>query len=300
MSLCKRGGTWWIDIVAPNGDRIRKSTGTGNKAQAQEFHDRFKSELWRVGKLGDKPRHLWNDAVVRWLKEQSHKATAKEDVAKLRWLDQFLRGKELTAISRGLIDKITEAKLAQGVSNATTNRLLEVLRAVLRKCVNEWEWLERSPKIRMLREPTRRIRFLTQAEAQRLLAELPEHMADMAAFSLATGLRKANVTGLLWSQVDLVQRRAWIHPDQAKARRAIPVPLNAEAVLLIRKQVGKHVAHVFSCQGKPLVEVSTKAWYAALERAGMRGFCWSDLGRRCASRHMQSGTLLFASQEVGG
>jgi hypothetical protein len=28
---------------------------------------------------------------------------------------------------------------------------------------------------------------------------------------------------------------AWVHPDQAKARKAIPVPLNAEAVSLVRK-----------------------------------------------------------------
>ena len=62
----------------------------------------------------------------------------------------------------------------------------------------------------------------------------------MAAFSLATGLRASNVTGLQWSQVDLARRLAWIHPDQAKARKAIPVPLNAEAVVLISKQVGKH------------------------------------------------------------
>ena len=93
----------------------------------------------------------------------------------------------------------------------------------------------------MLKEPTRRIRFLTHDEAQALLAVLPEHLADMAAFSLATGLRASNVTGLQWSQVDLVRRLAWIHPDQAKARKAIPVPLNAEAVALISKQVGKHL-----------------------------------------------------------
>jgi hypothetical protein len=36
----------------------------------------------------------------------------------------------------------------------------------------------------------------------------------------------ANVTGLQWTQVDLEHRRAWIHPDQAKARKAIAVPLN--------------------------------------------------------------------------
>jgi integrase len=112
----------------------------------------------------------------------------------------------------------------------------------------------------MLKEPTRRIRYLTHNEAQRLLDALPEHLADMAAFSLATGLRRANVTGLQWSQVDLTPRLAWIHPDQAKARKAIAVPLNAEAVLLIRKWLGKHQTHVFSFNGRPIIQVSTKAW----------------------------------------
>jgi len=49
----------------------------------------------------------------------------------------------------------------------------------------------------MLPEPKRRIRWLTHEEAQRLIDELPEHLAEMVRFTLATGLRKANVTG--WS-----------------------------------------------------------------------------------------------------
>jgi integrase len=152
----------------------------------------------------------------------------------------------------------------------------------------------------MLKEPTRRIRFLTHEEAQRLLAVLPVHLADMAAFSLATRLRAANVTGLQWSQVDLARGLAWVHPDQAKARRAIAVPLNAHAVALVQKQIGKHATHVFSYRGKPIVQVSTKAWYAALERAGIENFRWHDLRHTWASWHVQSGTPLFALQEMGG
>ena len=300
MSLRKRGGIWWVDVAAPNGERIRRTTGTANKALAQEFHDRTKSELWRIAKLGEKPRRTWNEAVVRWLKENAHKATAGEDVTKLRWVDPFLGGKALEHINRAAIDRITEAKLAQGCSNATVNRTLELLRAILRKCVNEWEWLDRAPSVRMLKEPTRRIRFLTREEAQRLLAELPEHLADMAAFSLATGLRAANVTGLQWTQVDLARRVAWIHPDQAKARKAIPVPLNAEAGLLLRKLVGKHPTHVFSYKGTPITQVSTKAWYAALKRTGISDFRWHDLRHCWASWHVQNGTPLFALQELGG
>ena len=198
------------------------------------------------------------------------------------------------------IDRITDARIAEGVSNATVNRTLEVLRAILRKCVNEWEWLDKAPQVRMLKEPTRRIRFLTREEAQRLLSELPEHLAEMAAFSLATGLRRANVTGLQWSQVDLVRRLAWIHPDQAKARKAIAVPLNAEAVVIIRRQIGKHPTHVFSFRGKPITQVSTKAWYDALERAGIEDFRWHDLRHTWASWHVQQGTPLHALQELGG
>jgi hypothetical protein len=38
------------------------------------------------------------------------------------------------------------------------------------------------------------VRLLKQARA--LLRELPPHLRDMATFTLATGLRAANVTGL--------------------------------------------------------------------------------------------------------
>lgn len=300
MSIVKRGDTWWVDLVAPNGQRVRRSTGTEQEDLAQEYHDRLKVELWRVHRLGERMRHTWNEAVVRWLKEQSHKATIETDKIHLRWLDGFLKDIYLDAINRDLIDQITDVKIAEGVSNATVNRVMEVLRAILRKCVNEWEWLDRAPFIKMLKEPTRRIRYLTQNEAQRLLTHLPEHLADMAAFSLATGLRRANVTGLQWSQIDLVRRLAWIHPDQAKARKAIAVPLNAEAVLLIRKQIGKHSVFVFSYKGNPIYQVSTKAWYKGLKSAGIENFRWHDLRHTWASWHVQNGTPLFALQELGG
>ncbi len=300
MSLVKRGKYWWIDVIAPNGERIRKTAGTEDRALAQEYHDHQKVELWKISRLGLKPKYLWNDAVVRWLKEQSHKATLSTDIIHLRWMDKFLKDKTLDAISRDLIDKMTDAKRDEGVSNATVNRVLEVLRAILRKCVNEWEWLDRAPFIKMLREPTRRIRFLTHNEAQRLIAILPAHLADMAAFSLATGLRRANVTGLEWSQIDLVRRVAWIHPDQAKARKAIAVPLNAEAILLIRNQIGKHELYVFSYNGRHITQVSTKAWYKGLAAVGIEDFRWHDLRHTWASWHVQNGTPLFALQELGG
>jgi integrase len=229
-----------------------------------------------------------------------HKGTHEDDKSKLRWLDSFLAGRDLESINRALIDTITEAKRAEGCANGTINRTLALLRAILRRCSRECEWTDRSPAIRLLKEPSRRIRFLTQDQAMALLRELPPHLRTMAAFTLSTRLRRANVTGLLWEQVDLERRLAWVHPDQAKGHKAIGVPLNDTAMALVRAQVGKHPERVFTYDGEPVFQVSSMAWYKALKRAGIENFRWRDLRHTWASWHVQQGTPLFALQEMAG
>ncbi len=212
----------------------------------------------------------------------------------------FALGIEQASRPREVLDDLTKSRLSDGVSNATVNRMLEVVRAILRRAEREWEWLERAPHVRMLSQTKRRVRWLTREEADRLLAELPDHLAAMARFALATGLREANVVKLEWSQVDLDRRCAWIHADQAKARKAIPVPLNAEAVLVLRQQAGKHSSRVFTYQGEPVTKANNHAWRKALVRAGIRNFRWHDLRHTWASWHVQQGTPLHALQELGG
>ena len=300
MSLYRRQTVWWVRFTTPAGQRVRRSTGTANRQQAQEFHDRLKAGLWKVQKLGEKPKRTWEEAVVRWMKEKAHKASIHADKMHFRWLDQHLRGKALSSINRDMIDRLIEARQAEGITNATVNRMLQVLRAVLRMAEREREWIDKAPMIRLLPEPRRRVRWLTRDEADRLLAELPEHLSEMARFSLATGLRQRNVADLEWSQVDLGKRFAWIHPDQAKARKAIAVPLNAEAMLVLRRLHGKHPEFVFVYRRNPVQQVNTKAWKAALKRAGIEDFRWHDLRHTWASWHAQAGTPQHILQELGG
>jgi hypothetical protein len=54
---------------------------------------------------------------------------------------------------------------------------------------------------------------------------------------------------LQWSQIGPGRCIAWIHPDQAKAGRAIPVPLNESAVCVLRKQRRKHDRWVLLSKG---------------------------------------------------
>jgi Phage integrase family len=77
------------------------------------------------------------------------------------------------------------------------------------------------------------------------------------------------------------------------------VPLNDEAMRVLAAQRGKHPSRVFTCGGQPIKQVSTKAWYHALERAGIEDFRWHDLRHTWASWHVQNGTPLYLLQELG-
>ena len=299
MSLNKRGNIWWVSFTTPSGRRIRQSAGTEDKKLAQEYHDRLKAECWRVHHLGDKPRRTWQEAVVRWFTEKEHKADREKDAGKLRWLDQFLGEVYLDEIDRNLIDQIAQVK-KQESSGSTANRYLALIRAMLRAARDDWEWIDKIPRVRLFPEPKKRVRWITQDEARQLLAQLPKHLADMAEFTLATGLRQRNVSYLRWDQVSLERRMAWIHADQAKSRKAIAVPLNADALRIVQRWRGVHPDYVFVYQGHPVDRTSTKAWYAALERAGISGFRWHDLRHTWASWHVQKGTSLQELMELGG
>jgi len=242
----------------------------------------------------------WEDATSRWFKERSHKASLFSDRSIIKWLNSHLSGRLLVHIDRHLIAELRCRKIAAGVKNSTVNRMLALLRSLLNTAVKEWGWIDESPFVKLLPEPKRRIRFLTRTEAILLLSELPNHLSDMAAFSLATGLRRANVTGLEWSQVDLKRRLAWIHPDQAKSGHAIPVPLNRDAIIVLHKWLNIHSKFVFCYQGRQIAQTSTAAWYKALRRCRIRDFKWHDLRHTWASWHVQSGTPLHVLQELGG
>jgi integrase len=287
---------WHIDVVAPNGKRVRRSTGTTDKQQAQEYHDRVKNDLWRSHHLGDKPQRSFDEAALRWLREKSHKRSLKDDKVIIKWFRQHLT-MPLHEI-RGSMALELVGKL--DVSNARRNKYLAVLRAILKRAETAWEWIDKAPSFTLLPTSKRRIRSLSKEKVQRLIAELPDHQRKVVLFALATGLRQSNVLGLTWDHVDLVRRVAWVDAEDFKTDIDHGVPLNDTAVSIIRQCIGQHQTHVFTYRNKPITQANTKAWRAALVRAGIESFRWHDLRHVAATWMVEDGTPLFAVQEMFG
>lgn len=308
MGIRKRKGSdaWYIDLRTPGGARIRQTTGTTSRKEAQEYHDKLKYDLWRAAKLGEKPRRTFDEAALRFLQESGHLPDAASRKAHLRHFRQYFGGRPLDSLTRdeifaALPEWNQRCREKRALSRATKNRYLATMRNLLNSAVATWEWLERAPKLGELTAPNRRIRWITREEAQRLVAAIStEWMRDVAILGFATGLRRANLLGLEWSQIDLVKRRAWIHPDQAKARKPIGVPLNDEAVEVIRRWLGKHRTYVFVRRGKPVRHWCSEQWNRQCARAGIGNFRFHDVRHTWASWHVQAGTPLPRLMELGG
>ena len=126
MSLFKRKGSpyWWVKL-SHNGRRIQQSAGTSDKEKAQEYHHKLKASLRDQERLGIKPSRTWNEALVRYLAETSHKASQASDKVHLLWLDRLLKGLPLTAINRDLIDRIHATRKEEvSAANSTVSRTM--------------------------------------------------------------------------------------------------------------------------------------------------------------------------------
>jgi len=102
------------------------------------------------------------------------------------------------------------------------------------------------------------------------------------------------------ADVDLGRKHVLVHPDQSKTKRAIPVPLNRQAIETLRRQKGKNLTFVFTYKGNPVNRCNNHAWRKALVRARLNNFRWHDLRHTWASWHLQNGASLQELQQLGG
>jgi len=192
---------------------------------------------------------------------------------------------------------IRDRKGKDGVTNATINRALEVVRRILNVAHQDWRWLKGVPKIRMLKEPRRRVRFLRREEADRLIEALPEHMKPIVEFALSTGCRAGEILGLEWSRVDLARKVAWLDHGTTKSGDGRGIPLNADAVAALEATRGQHPRWCFTFAGKRIHQSST-AWGLAKQRAGIEDFRFHDLRHYPERQTMPSGRWVDANRRT--
>lgn len=143
-------------------------------------------------------------------------------------------------------------------------------------------------------EPRDRMRYLSDEERARLLdaCRRSEYrpLYLIVLFALTTGMRRGELFGLRWHDIDLERRIAILHNTKNKDRRSVPIV--PEVAELLREHGKTRVLgndKVFIAGGSSEMWRFDKAWYAALREAKIRDFRFHDLRHTSASYLAMSG-----------
>jgi integrase len=167
------------------------------------------------------------------------------------------------------------------VGPATVNREMAALKHALNLAV-EWDYLEASPAARVakLKEPPGRVRYLTRAEADAVLAACTPELYPVVVTALHTGMRFSEILSLEWRDVDLKRRQLRVVDSKNNETRVVPINEILYNVLgSLRGRDGK----VFkSRRGQPYRSVRT-SFEKAVKEAGIKDFTFHDLRHTFAS-----------------
>ena len=269
----------------------------------------------RYFKNSQAKKRTLNDAIDRYTKEILPRKKDKGYIQKkhLLWWKESLGHYTLADVTTPLIiehrAKLTGQKNKFGriIGDSTTNRYITTLGHVFSVAINEWEWLEANPvgRIKKLKEPRGRVRFLSDKERNTLLAACQESKTEalypVVVLALSTGARRMEILNLKWKDVDLKRKAIVLHETKNDERRVLP--LHGFALSLLKELHAKRnlrTDYVFPSDKKNQpIDIRT-AWENAVVNAEIKDFRFHDLRHTAASYLAMNGASLAELAEVLG
>jgi integrase len=207
----------------------------------------------------------------------------------------------MSALTSSLLAAYRDERL-KVVSGATVNREFSVLSHAIDTARREWDvYLPTNPCTLVRRPPQGRPRDrrLQGDEEQRLLAACRgarnKWLAHCVALAIETGMRRGELLGLLWDNVDLERRTAFLPVTKNGESRG--VPLSSRAVAVLRGLPAASSGRVF---GELTPLALRQSFNRATRRAGITGLRLHDLRHEATSRFFEKGLNVMEVASVTG
>ncbi|MFH1800589.1 MAG: tyrosine-type recombinase/integrase [Candidatus Omnitrophota bacterium] len=297
-----RGEDWYIDYYDAQGRRMRQKIGRSKK-QAQAVLMKREVEVIENRHLDIKQlkKIRFKDFAGDYLElyaKPNKKSWEKTDKTILNRLMPPFGKRYLYEITPLMIERYREERL-KTVCKATVNRELACLKVMYSKAV-EWGKATENPvkKVKFFKEDNRRLRFLSKEEIQILLGHCSPKLRAIVEVALNTGMRKGEIQGLKWEDVDYVNEVIALMQTKNDEKRYCPLNLNIRKALASIKRHSES-SYVFCGEdGKPFN--FRKAFQTALKKSKIEDFRFHDLRHTFASHLAMSGVDLNTIRELLG
>lgn len=311
MSIRKRKGSphYWYDFTV-KGTRLRGSTETNDIETAKALEAKLRTDTIHGNLFGTKARMTLNMAASKYLKEHGqYLPTAMDaiDVGSRSLLSFFRQGIHLDEINDAEVNGYI-SHLRERNKPATINRRLDHLRAIMNRARKQWGVEVSGVDIgtHRLEMPEARTRWITPAEADKLIECAVPHLKAPIRFALLTGARLSNITGLQWEDVNLQQRIIRLRGVKSKkpGGKTLELVVTDALLRLLIEQKPKKNGNVFVRRFKEReaqpIEKFRRSFKTACKNAGIKDFRFHDLRHTAASWMVQNGVPLDVVKEVLG
>lgn len=294
--LCRVAGrdTWHIYDA-----RRRISTGCTDRAEAELILSSYLNE-----RAKPQLKIISIEAILeRYLENRREKKIP--GLERLEWahkpLVRIMGAKPPAAVNEAECLRYTAARARDGVSDATIRTELQALRAALNWAAEPQPGIiATAPKITMPDRPESRIRWLTRAEADRLLDACKAHHVKLfVTIGLNTGARSGSILSLTWDRVDLENKLVdFREPGKARTKkRQVPAAMNDTLVAaLTEAKAFATTEYVIEWAGGPIDRIK-HAFKDAADRAGLRDVTPHVLRHTAVTWALQKGVPVW---EVAG
>ena len=265
-------------------------------------------------KTAEAKRHTLGELIDRYIETvlPGKPKSGPKQQQQLEWWKDQLGHYVLSDVTPAIIgeyrDKLGQGKTARGGrrSPATVVRYLAALSHAFSVAVKEWGWLDDTPlrKVQKPREPRGRVRYLSEDERPKLLAacrQASDHLYAAVVLALSTGMRRGELLGIAWADVDFGRGRLILHETKNGERRNIPLAGHALQTLTemaANRQKDSHLVFPGLDPRRP-IDIRT-SWENAVTAAGIDDFRFHDLRHSAASYLAMSGASIAEIAEVLG
>ncbi|HEY1815899.1 MAG TPA: tyrosine-type recombinase/integrase [Kofleriaceae bacterium] len=186
----------------------RKATVRGSRADAVRKRDELRGELALATAV--RARLRLRSYAEAWLARRSSRikpSTARKYGYALKHAFELLGDFFVDTIAPSDIEVYVAARLAAGAAGNTVLNELRVLRVIARDSVADGlatrYWCDRVRSPAVARYDDDRPNLLTPAQAERVVAHVPQQWFAFLLFILSTGLRFGEASALQWEDVDV-------------------------------------------------------------------------------------------------
>lgn len=303
MAVFLRNDAWWIDTYV-KGKRVRRKIGPDKKtAELVERDLKVKEAKGEYLGIVDERKVRFEDFAkdfLKWSETNKARKTFLNDERPIQALKSHWKGKYLASIKPKDIEDWKALRLLS-VSPRTINRDLAALRSLFTKAV-EWGFLKEHPMkgVKGLKYQKRPPTFLTLDQVDQLLEACsypPLYL--FVVLGVYTGMRRSEIEGLRWSDVDLRRKEIRVQEDTKNNEyRIIPMAELVEKAL--RAAHSPFQEYVLTLPDGRTFRRSEKRFQAALGAAGLPRIRIHDLRHSFASNLVTGGTPLNVVQELMG